>query len=776
MRPTPFLLFVALVLFQSNLAQADEAGQLTPPQIKAADPETPIETDPQAGAWLVELARHQGHLIGRTDPRSASLQVLALLKAAAQVAPECADAQYWLFDVESRLGRVDNARRALKEYVRLSPQDDAARIRLFQIELAERQTAEARVAFVESELTQPVLSRAYESELHRWLARYYFERRENGSAARQIEQALRLNPTNINARQIAFEMFAETEPSLQRVEMALQLISANPSQTNLIWDLGESLDRLGMHDRAQEWYNRAIQLHRQSNAGPVPADYWHKLAVSYLNGGDAQRCLNAADAALKVDPNLHIARLLRSTAKSRLGDEAGAAADVEFVTRAYEARMQTVLEQKDYAAAAEIAWFFAFHKPDAARALKFAEFAMKEPEPSSLARLSYGYALKMSGRKDEAMAALKALVSIDQLAALEIARIQFEQDKKGAAITTLHKAATLQYDGIAFDMIADLLRKHGETPPIPPKYQRIADALDRFNRDVFDYLRRPQDFIDASMTFADDPLPAVGPIRVTFRIENVGPFPITFGEGYMARPLIALTAKINGQGRPSFENYLQVMLNSRPTLLPGDAIEKTIAINVGPLQQALLQYSGSPAQLRLLAVFDPIILDGRLSAGPGSLELAEINATRPAIDASAEGISTLTTMAASAQIEDRIKAADRIGALLSAIEASEGSGPLAKVPVNTLRSELAKLLNDEAWQVRAHALVAAGWSTLEQRIIAVAASLRLRNEMPIVRMLAVKLFAEQHGEKFRAVLDQLAENDPSELVRMVAASYLRPGE
>ncbi|MBK8271115.1 MAG: HEAT repeat domain-containing protein [Planctomycetes bacterium] len=553
--------------------------------------------------------------------------------------------------------------------------------------------------------------------------------------------------------------------------MALQLIAANPSQTNLVWNLGEYLDQLAMHTQAQEWYNRAIQLHRQSNSGPIPADYWHKLAVSYLNGKDYSHCIEAADAALKSDPNSHITRLLRATAYKKLNNEKAAAADIAFVTNAYDTEITKVTNEKDFARAAEIAWFFAFHKPDPAKAMQLADFAMKESEPSALARLAYGYALRMSGKTDQAIAALKPLAAIDQLAAYELARIEMEQGKKGAALTTLNKAATLQYEGVAFDLIADLMRKHGETPPLTPKHARIEESLLKFNRDVFDYFKRPQDFVDVSMTFVDNPLPKVGPIRVTFRIENAGPFAVTFGEGFMARPLIALSAKINGNRFPSFDNYLQVLLNSRSTLLPGDAIEKTVSINVGPIQQALLQYSGAPTQIRLTAMFDPVIIDGKLTAGPGSIELAEINATRPAIDSTKEGISRLATLAASSNYLERIEAVDQIGALLSAIEAAEGKGQFESVQVNLLHAELAKLLNDEIWQVRAHAVVAAGWSTLDPRVTS-AASPRVRNENDVVRLLAIRLFAEQHGDKFRKVLDEMAENDSCEYVRMMAASYL----
>jgi hypothetical protein len=39
----------------------------------------------------------------------------------------------------------------------------------------------------------------------------------------------------------------------------------------------------------------------------------------------------------------------------------------------------------------------------------------------------------------------------------------------------------------------------------------------------------------------------------------------------------------------------------------------------------------------------------------------------------------------------------------------------------------------------------------------------------------LRLFAAQHGEKFRTVLEQLSKSDPSHFVRMIAVSYLPEG-
>jgi len=768
-----------------------------------------VQTDPQMGLWLVNLARHQGHLVGRTDPRRSSLQILALLRAAVDASPDCAEAYYWLYDLEGRMDRQPKARRALEHYCRLRPDDAAARLLLLDLQLQDQQTAEARAAFVKEQLGRKPLSRVFASELHRRLANHAFERQDTPTASREVEEALRLNPMNVAARQLAYRIFRETEPALQRVEMALQLIGINPGQANLVWDLAEFLDRLSLHTQAQQWYRRAIELHRRANNAAVPAEYLHKLAVSYADAGNFAQAKVTADRALLANPEQMTTRLLRARALRKLGKDAAAAADLAYVSKAYAARIDTVLKNKDFPAAAEIAWFYCYHQPNPRRALQLAELAVSEPRPSLLARIAYGYALDMNGRTDQAVKVLTPLAGIDQLAAYKLALLQIEKDQKDQAIATLQKAAAIRSSGIAYKMISSLLAKYDQKPPTPPSYDKLIAALASFPSDVFDYPSRPQDFLKVTLHFVDDPLPPIGPINVTFRAENVGPFPITFGEGFMAMPLVAVSARVGGPSGHLYENYLQVLMNSRPTLLPGDAIEKTVAIDVGPIREDLRRKITQPVPIEVTAMFDPVYEQKmpkrqkveksksrnvetpkspgaeRLTAGLGTITTAPIRTVRSALDVSPAGITALLQQARSADATQRIHAAEQIGALLAAGEKIETSKrqnvetskrqnvemQARGLPVDSLLDAEAKLLSDPAWQVRAHALVAVGWSTMSKGVT-VAAAACVRDAMPVVKTLAVRLFAEQHGEKFRQVLEQLDKSDPCPYVRMMAASYL----
>ncbi len=728
--------------------------------------------------WLVNLGRHQGHMAGRSDPRSASLHVLALLSAATEVSPDCAEAHHWLYDLQHRLGRLDAARRALSEYVRLTPGDDAARILLLELTLADRQTAEARMEHIKAELARKPLSRAYESELHRWLATYYFEGREGEFSAREVEYALRLNPMNVATRELAYEMFGETEPVLQRVEMALQLITLNPAQANLIWDLAEFLDRESLHSQAQEWYNRAIDVHRRTNVGPVPAAFWHRLAMSYANSEDYKKAKQVADEALGVDAMFHAARLLRANAETKLGLVQAAAEDVSFVEKNYETRVDKVLADKLTGEAAEIAWFYCYHRPDPEPAMKLAKVAMSASEPTALARLAHGYALRLNGRTEEAIKALEPLAAVDQLAALALADEQASSGNRAQAITTLYKAAAIQSSGIAYNLIGERLTSYGETAIQPPLHTKVVAVLDKFQRDVFDFHKRPEDFLRFTMCFVDEPLPAVGPVDVVFRLENIGPFAITFGEGFMCRPLVAVSARLCGgsggsaDSGVSYEDYVQVLINAHPLLLPGDAVEKTVAIDVGPVRDRLVRTITQTVTLDVTALFDPVYEDGRLAAGMGTIAATPIKTIRPGIDVSDAGIAAILNRANSLEPAERLATADLLGALLADAEHALPGSRAENLPRDAVNTALAGLLADSDWRVRAHAMVAVGWSRLDIRVTNAAAPAVRREENSVVKLLAVRLFAEQHGDKFVQVLKALSTGDRCGYVRTMAESYL----
>jgi len=729
----------------------------------------PIKPD-DLGDWMVDLARHHGHLLGRTEPRKAAMRVLALLEGAQTIAPDNAQAAFWSFDILSRLGRAESAILALKTYVRNNKSDDAARIRLIELELTARQTAKEHGDFLKAQLNEQGLSRIVESDLRSRLAEYHYENRENDAAGAEVARALRLNPMNVAARRIGYELFGETEPALQRIELALQLVAANPTQSNLIWDLAEFLDQLSMHKEAQAFYQRAIEVHEAGSKGPVPPAFHAKLAMSFACSGDYAESIKSADRALQQDAKFNTARIIKAYAQRKTGDEKAADQEIELASRAYESRIADVTQAGRAEEAAEIAWFYAYHRPDKVKALTMSKVAMTAPVPGSLARLANGYALHANDLADEAISQLEPLAEVDQFAALELAKIYTEKDQASRARTLLARAATLQYSGIAYDAICDTLRKLGETPATLPDRRLLKEAVARLDPQMFEFIKRPGDFFEFTARFVDaDPAPTA-PIRVTFSMRNKAPFAITFGEGFMVRPLVAISATVSGTEPATFENYLQVMLNERPVLAAGESIERTTAIDIGPIRDYLIQTISREQTIAISAMLDPIYQDEKLVSGPGTLVASPIIARRAGLDLSPGAIAALIDRSANTDAGIRAATADAIGAILATAAGRFGGVP-AGTDTHGLRDALAKLLADRDMSVKAHALVAASWFSLDDAITSAAAP-AIQDGRTAIRLLAVRLFAERQGGKFNKALDALSTSDTDRSVRMLARSYL----
>src|SRR5262249_48658681 len=152
--------------------------------------------------------------------------------------------------------------------------------------------------------------------------------------------------------------------------------------------------------------------------------------------------------------------------------QADADAPIDELPKKYGPEADKVLSQRDSARAAELAWFYAYHRPDPERALKLAQLATSVPDNSSLAQRALGFALLLNNQPADALAKLQPLADADQMAALGAARALVALQKQPEALALLHKAAGQHYSGIAFDEISKMLEKMGEKPPTRPANER----------------------------------------------------------------------------------------------------------------------------------------------------------------------------------------------------------------------------------------------------------------------------------------------------------------
>ncbi len=760
-----------------------------PPSGSAPAATQPQRPETQTAAWLVDLARHHGHMTGRLNPRRVTLAVLALMKGATEIAPDYADAWLWQYDLLARMGRDDEALAALSRYVTLDPTDESAALQQLALSLRSLQTAEARGAYLAKRLKEPNLPRSLASDIHRRLAEFYRERNQTDLASQQIAEALRLMPLNLPAREMAYEMFGETEPLLQRVEMALQLVTMNPSQVNVLWELAELLDSYSMHNEAVEWYGRAIEIHRRATREPIAAERLVQVAMAQADAGKFDASLKTIDDVLALKRNDVPTRLLRAFVSERAAaaDPAkrkalleAARADLAAATADADGRIDSVLKSKDTAAATDLAWFFAVTAPDKEKALTLADLAIAGSQVSSMAHRAHGFALLLNDRVREAADELAPLAEADQMAAYGLGKALLAQGKRNEAISALQRGAHMRYSGMAFERIAEVLRTLGEAPPQPPSHPKVTEALARFDRRVFDFFMRPSDTLRLTLQALDESVPVAGPCRVRIRLQNINPpgsFSVTLGDGLMVRPRVMLSALLGGRDGRRYPNYTEVLLNRRPVLAPGESIERIVSIDVGPLHEELITRAILTQQIELSALLDPVKRGASYLAGLGSVYGGPIQITRPGLPTDAGAIGAIVRDASSARADVRIGAAEKLGALLAARDRTGVAFPAAAALESTgAQDALLLLANDRDWTVRAHALEAIRWGRMNARLLGEKLDRTLQDESAVVRLLAVRLFGLVQPEQFAGPLASFAKTDPSPAVRLMARSFIISGD
>ncbi len=764
------LLYFALAI--ASAAQQPPQSENRPPTPPRPNDRTDATDYDSAGHWLVHLARHHGHVVGRGDPRAATLHALALMMAASKVDPNLPTAWLWQYDLYGRIDRPQEALDALRHYVDLQPDNETAALLLTDESIGKLQNADARVNYIKQQLALPNLARSVASNLNLRLAEYHRERGDNENAGKCIENALRLMPTNVAARQLSYELFGETEPALQRVELGLAMVAANPGQVNLLWQLGELLDSLSLHREAQEWYVRAVELHERADKTPIPGEDWYTLAQSYAASADYKLAAEAIDKAIAADPNLGRAQIFKAYLNAKL-KAADPDAPINALAKKYDAEAEQVLASRNIAKAAELAWFYAYYRPDPVKALKLAQLATSIPDSSSLARRALGFAYLINNKNAEALDTLKPLSDADQLAAVGAARALLALQKEPDAAALLRKAATLNYSGIGFDEIAKMLEKSGDKPPARPGHDRIVEALHRFDRRIFDFHKKPGDFLKLTLLPIDAPEPPVGPWNTRVRLENVGPFPITVGEGLMAQPLTLFTAQLGDDKAARFENYTQLLLMKKPVLAPGDVIEFVTALDVGQLREQMLHSPSWSTPVEITALFDPVATATGFDKGLSTVEATPLRFDRAGLPRDLPGVKRLVLALNDAPLKERLRAIDALGALLAENERLSSAPKDDGVKVEPIRKRFIALLADPNWYIRARTLEALHWSQQSPEVMGAAAKC-IKDPNFVVRLMAIRFFVSQQGDKFNKVLESIAKDDSEQSVRLLAKSYLPP--
>src|SRR5262249_30995677 len=222
-----------------------------------------------------------------------------------------------------------------------------------------------------------------------------------------------------------------------------------------------------------------------------------------------------------------------------------------------------------------------------------------------------------------------------------------------------------------------------------------------------------------------------------------------------------------------FDNYCQILMNRRPVLAPGDAIDTTTTLDIGPIRETLIRSASWSTSVEIAAMFDPMQTEQGIAKGLSTVEAKPRTARREGLPRDLPGVKRLVLALNDAPLSERLRAIDALGALLAETERLSSTPPDDGVKVEAIQKRLIPLLNDPNWLIRACVLEALRWSKQPENVLAAAAK-TIRDPNFVVQMMGIRFFVQQQGDRFRKVLESLANDADEQCVRILAKSYLSP--
>jgi hypothetical protein len=432
-----------------------------------------------------------------------------------------------------------------------------------------------------------------------------------------------------------------------------------------------------------------------------------------------------------------------------------------------------VVQRRDVEEAAGIVWYYTVVYPAPDEAKPFATLLASSNRRSPGIRRALGYSLLNEQKYDDALTELRIIADECPWAGLAVGRAYLALGDNERAYKALSTAAELRGSGPAYPQIIALLAEQPTTQPTPREYPRVKALLDGYDRRKFDFFARPQDHIQL----------VAEPMRTTFgvgqsmplviRLANTGPFPVTLGDGLMIAPTVRVKATLPGDREVAFASEFMVSLNRRPALAPGEQVAVPTRVDVGPLRKYLANVPERDFDIMVDMLLSPVQVQGAAGVAwtyePGGFATEGCRLQRPAMNNTTAHIEQLLHDAGTPG-PGQIDAVEQLAAYSAERARRSTAGwplPDPDQLVPRVTDVLTDTLQTAQWHVRCHILEGLRWHPLSGKL-AQAAAEQISNGDWRVRLMAVRLFAHQHGRKFMPVLEHLATEDPEPVVRRLA--------
>ena len=588
----------------------------------------------------VQLGRHEG--VVDPDWRLRG----ALFDAAVQLDAQDGRLLRYSLDAALHTGDSASATEAVTALRKLEPQNTYFQARQIDVALARLDTADAKLKYLSDIVAAETLAtevRSYAATRAAWL---YWEQSRPHLAIEMIRKAVVLNPLNLDALRLQWRAIAPTASPIERTNMLLAMLRANPGLPDVSATLADELAAVGLYKAANGWYDYSLGLARRSTAGMSSQVGCNYAATLYL-AGRTEEAGEWLQRILKSDATDPSAIFLLSTIAEkgspmvqqaaldgllqRLQMVRSAAGIVAPTSRAVlgPATMPslegdvTLLkgDHKDMASAysaalSDVAWLMIYyqHDPAGAQAAINVLKALEPPDSPVLGRLE-GWNYLILGKNDEARVKLSAVAARDPLAHLGVIELMKKDPaQQAAAKIEAKKLMEASASGVIGVIIRQRLADLGVKTDLSPIAEALRDAADRYPQQLTRLALVPQEFYAARASADLVEHEFSQPIMLTFTLRNQSDQPLTVGEGGMLRD-VSFDVQLRGGMQQFLSGAGYLKLTGPLILQPRSSYSQSVRLDDDILADLLNAMPAPTLQMSASAIVNAISTEAGTAPG-----------------------------------------------------------------------------------------------------------------------------------------------------------------
>jgi tetratricopeptide (TPR) repeat protein len=556
------------------------------------------------------------------------------------------------------VGDADGAINALKAYLRLQPDDQGAQVQRIDLQLSRYQSAGDKINYLHYVLKLDSIPKPVRSVAALRCAHLLEERSDLREALKLIDTALQLNPLNLAAMRVKYELTQSAAVPLDRVNQLLNMLRANPADPLVSSRLAMQLADLGLVNPSLLWFKYANLLYLRTGARPdrlfafgaateaLLADKASEsadLMKEYLTvfPGDAEgwfirlatakyqlaqgKTDDAANAVLMRQASIGLTNLLQSI-RQAAGDSTATTRPINSDTESTlpdlsgdPARLAKAgrpdLADAYISAASSLAWLDLYFRHNATAADPLLEVLSRllSPKDVQLVRLR-GWRQYVGGDADGAIPVLQLASKSDPLAELGLALIDLSKPgqhdegiARGKALLNAHPS------GAVGAMVWSEMSGLGVTIDPSPQSDAVASLVNNIPGEFVQMVNNPETFY----SIRAEPVQAIyqygEPMLVDVLVKNNSDVDLAIGSDCALHPDLWFDAYLRGEIEKALSGVAVGRIDQRLVLPAGQSFNTFVRVDQDTMFSVLGQNPSLDLTINMAVVTNPA---GVKPAGP----------------------------------------------------------------------------------------------------------------------------------------------------------------